>query len=147
MSTGLPRPGVKYSLCCELATHHYPSTSAFVRFSSSLSLETCIHSKLTQKKLSGIFLVLIIKSVRWPSLWRECFWENTLQNRWDTHKSQQFSSSRFPGITNIVSPVLFSTALDSHLFSPTFPNFIPCAHHYSTYCQTIAERLRPVRYF
>lgn len=97
--------------------------------------------------MSGIFLVLIIKSVRWPSLWRECFWENTLQNRWDTHKSQQFSSSRFPGITNIISPVLFSTALDSHLFSPTFPNFIPCAHHYSTYCQTIAERLRPVRYF
>lgn len=42
----------------------------------SLSLETCIHSKLTHtKKLSGTFSVLIIKSVRRPSLWRECFWE------------------------------------------------------------------------
>lgn len=60
----------------------------------------------------------------------------TFQNRWNIHKSPSFSSPRFPGITNTVSPVLLSTALDSHLFS----NF-PCAHHYSTYCLTMAERL------
>lgn len=76
MSTGLPRLGVKYSLCCELATQHYPSTSAFVRFSSTVCpLKPASTPNLHKKKLSGTFLVLIIKSVRQPSLWRECFWE------------------------------------------------------------------------